>query len=362
MTRPLSPPTIWKHGLRWSALLFVSMAVSLYMDSLAIPAAYMLGAIITSILFSVCKQTVVLPKPLFLTGQGVIGAMIASSIPLSIFSQIGANWPLFLVGVCSVLLLSNGIGLFMAKRHLLPGTTAIWGTSPGAATAMTLMAEEYGADVRLVALMQYLRVVMVAMAAIFVTHLASNSDTPHVPVHHVIDWSISDPIQFGLTLLLIAVGIAGGKILRLGAGPLLLTLALGLITSKIGVLDIVLPQPLLIISYALIGWNIGFRFTRESLRHALRLLPRILISTCLLIALCATLSQVLVVTLGIDPLTAYLAMSPGGADSVAIIAASGHTDMSFIMAMQTGRLILVLLSGPPIARWLASRQDQANAI
>jgi uncharacterized membrane protein AbrB (regulator of aidB expression) len=53
----------------------------------------------------------------------------------------------------------------------LPGTTAIWGSSPGAATAMTLMSESYGADMRLVAVMQYLRVVLVVLTASLVARL-----------------------------------------------------------------------------------------------------------------------------------------------------------------------------------------------
>ena len=48
-------------------------------------------------------------------------------------------------------------------------------------------------------------------------------------------------------------------------------------------------------------------------------------------------------TLGIDPLTAYLATSPGGMDSVAIIAAaSDRVDISFVMALQTARFLIVL--------------------
>jgi uncharacterized protein len=55
-----------------------------------------------------------------------------------------------------------------------------------------------------------------------------------------------------------------------------------------------------------------------------------------------------------DPLTAYLATSPGGADSVAIIAASSsHVDVPFVMAMQMARFILVLLVGPALARAVA---------
>jgi uncharacterized membrane protein AbrB (regulator of aidB expression) len=59
--------------------------------------------------------------------------------------------------------------------------------------------------------------------------------------------------------------------------------------------------------------------------------------------------------IGADPLTAYLATSPGGLDTVAIIASSSNVDVSFIMAMQTTRLVVVLLLGPPLARYLADR-------
>jgi membrane AbrB-like protein len=67
--------------------------------------------------------------------------------------------------------------------------------------------------------------------------------------------------------------------------------------------------------------------------------------------------MMLVVFAKVDPLTAYLATSPGGADSVAIIAASSNVDVSFVMAMQTVRLIAVLLLAPVLTRFLAERID-----
>jgi uncharacterized membrane protein AbrB (regulator of aidB expression) len=60
-------------------------------------------------------------------------------------------------------------------------------------------------------------------------------------------------------------------------------------------------------------------------------------------------------TVGIDPLTAYLATSPGGMDSAAIIGASTKVDLSFVMALQTVRFMVVLLVGPPISRFVATR-------
>ena len=67
------------------------------------------------------------------------------------------------------------------------------------------------------------------------------------------------------------------------------------------------------------------------------------------------LAALLVFVLGIDPLTAYLATSPGSLDSVAVIAASSNVDIAFVMTLQTARLILVTFIGPWLARLMANR-------
>ena len=89
---------------------------------------------------------------------------------------------------------------------------------------------------------------------------------------------------------------------------------------------------------------------RALLTSALRLLPRLLASALLLMALCALAAWLLVVHLHIDPLTAYLSTSPGGLDSVVLIAMGSDADVPFVVAVQTLRLFVVILVGPAIAR------------
>src|ERR1700754_3921905 len=98
--------------------------------------------------------------------------------------------------------------------------------------------------------------------------------------------------------------------------------------------------------------RIGLRFTRPLLAHALRALPRILMCTVALIVACAGIGAMFVALAGVDPLTAYLATSPGGADSVAIIAASSNVDVRFVMSMQMVRFGVVLIVGPMASRFL----------
>jgi hypothetical protein len=85
-------------------------------------------------------------------------------------------------------------------------------------------------------------------------------------------------------------------------------------------------------------------------------LPKVALCTGLLIALCAGIGWVLALATGIDFLSAYLATSPGGADSVAIIAASAPVDRAFVMTMQMTRLLAVMLLEPVYARIVTRRR------
>ena len=105
------------------------------------------------------------PLPPFVLAQGVVGCLIASMVPLSIVDDVLRHWVLFGAGVVLVVVVSSLLGWLMTRWQMMPGTTALWGTSAGAASVMTIMAEHYGADPRLVAFMQYLRVVLVAVIA-----------------------------------------------------------------------------------------------------------------------------------------------------------------------------------------------------
>ena len=118
-----------------------------------------------------------------------------------------------------------------------------------------------------------------------------------------------------------------------------------------GWLTIELPRWLLAGAYAVIGWRIGLGFRRDALLQIGRALPVVLGATLLLMALCALLAWCLTRFAHVDSLTAYLATSPGGLDSVAIIAAATpRVDLSFVMALQSLRLLLVIGLAPLITR------------
>lgn len=88
---------------------------------------------------------------------------------------------------------------------------------------------------------------------------------------------------------------------------------------------------MLALSCGVIGWTIGLRFTPAILGHAARVFPHVFAS--ILILICARATSVQVTFAGIAPLTACLAISPKGADFVAIISASTPGEVPFVMSM-----------------------------
>jgi membrane AbrB-like protein len=300
-----------------------------------------------AVLLAAARAELEVPAWPYRLAQGFIGLMIARAITPAILREMVEHWPMFLLSICGVLVFSNGLGALLARWQVLPGSTAVWGSAPGAATAMALMAEAYGGDVRLVAFMQYLRVVVVALIASIVARVVASG---HAGA------AVQPALLVGPVLLTCALACGGvvlGSLAKVPAGPLIVPMVLGLVLSNLGLITIALPPWLLACCYVLVGWSIGLRFTRDILAYAGRAFPRVLASILALVSFCGALGFALHWIAGVDPLTAYLATSPGGADSVAIIAASSKVDLPFVMAMQTGRFVLVLLLGPSLARTIA---------
>jgi len=346
----------WPTAVRWTTLVVLSLLFAAALMAAKLPAALLLGPMVAAILLAARGGGVHLPRPAFALAQGVVGAMIAGYLPRSIFREIAVGWPIFLTGVLSTIAAASLLGWLLSRSRTLPGTTAIWGSSPGAATAMTLMSEHYGADLRLVAFMQYTRVTCCAVNAALAARLFG---APAVNAAVALpDWSTQSALA-GLAVAL--VGAYLGVRLRLPGGPLLLPMAIGVVAALAGLPAMVLPPPVLALGYAALGWGVGMRFTPDVLRHAARAAPRVIGAILTLIAVCGGFGAALVWFAGVDPLTAYLATSPGGADSVSIIAASTKVDMPFVLAMQVARFLVVVVVGPAQARLLSRSARPAEA-
>ena len=329
------------------------------LDAVGLTPPLLHGAMMAAIGFAISGVPLALPSRSYIAGQALVGCLIAGSIRLEVFPTLLADWPIFLGVTLATILASGLLGYTLGRFRVVPGTVAIWGSSPGAATAMVIIAQAHGADVRMVAVMIYTRVVLVSLAAslLALAYAPAGVVRPSVWIGLLaFDWQ-----QAVVAVIVAVLGTGVGKLLRLPAGALLGPLALGAVIELTTGLSVRPPAALLALAYLAVGWRIGLGFTRDTVADAARALPRLILAALLLIGFCGCLAWLLARTLGLDPVTAYLATSPGGMDTVAIIAAAGSADLGIVMAMQLVRLALVLLIGPAMARYLATRHRTDRA-
>jgi|APCry1669190591_1035303.scaffolds.fasta_scaffold18729_1 hypothetical protein len=341
------------HSVQWISLLIITLLTTAFCEWLSLPAALLLGPMFGGIITETLGAKVRLPRVSMYVSQAVIGCLIASSMNQDILNVFLAQWPILISAVSMTLIVSIALGWGIGKLGILPGTTAIWGLLPGAASVMVMMAEDYGADARLVAFMQYLRVLLVTLTASLVARFWVH--LPSTAIHAIVWFAPIHAQAFAISLGVICISLLAIFAPWISGGVLILSMSLGAYIQLQGFAKLELPMWLLAFAFALVGWNIGLRFTREVLLAAAKALPQTVLSIALLIVFCMGLAFVLVNALDIDPLSAYLGTSPGGVDSAAIIAASTKVNIAFVMTLQIMRFLITLLMGPTLSRYVANQ-------
>ena len=340
--------------VQWLLLLAISAVLAAVLHWARFPASLLVGPMLAGIIGGVNGLTIRPPQWSVKAAQMGVGCLVAGAISPSVLSAFSEVWHVTLLVVIATLAASSVLGWLISRWRILPGTVGVWGSAPGAATAMVLMAGAFGADERLVAFMQYLRVIVVTAVTALIARIWIGATGGAVPAP---DFFV--PVDLGAFGLTVAVAIAGSlaaSLLRLPTPFFIGPMFLGIALEFAGLITVEMPEALLALCYATVGWFIGLKFTRATLRTVRQSILQVLASILVLIAFCGGLAWILVIYAGVDPLTAYLATSPGGMDSIAIIAAASTTvDMSFIMVVQMLRFLIVLLFGPMLARAVATR-------
>ncbi len=298
----------------------LSLLLSIGFLGLHLPAALLLGPMLAGIIFSMRGVTLQLPRSAFLAAQAILGCMIAQNLTGSILTTLAVNWPIVLAILLVTLLSSAIVGWLLVRYSSLPGKYRGLGFFSLAARRQWSQWRKITAQIfALVAFMQYLRVLFVAGAAVLVTRmmLGDNAEA----VNQQIVWFPPVSINLLLTILLAVVAGTAGCLLRLPSGTMLIPMLAGAVLQSGQLITIELPEWLLAMAYMAIGWRIGLGFDKQILLRALRPLPQILLSIFALLAICAGMAWGLTRFMHIDFMTAYLATSPGGLDTVAVIAA-----------------------------------------
>jgi uncharacterized protein len=343
---------------RWLALAGATAVAAVALDRIGLPSASLFAALLVGLVAALMPVRMPeVPGNVFRVAQAITGVSLGVYVQSSSLNAVAGAWLPVAIVSAATLALSLLCGWVLVRTVGLDRPTAALGMVAGGASGIVGMARELGADDRLVAVMQYLRVLVVVVLTPVLVALAFSHPHGHdaggSPSGAPLLGSVHDWVLMGTAL---AVGAAIAVATRTPAGSLLAPMIVAaILTIVVG--DFQVPAIVREPAFAAIGLQVGLRFTPKLVREAGRLLlPTLLCIVGLLIA-CFGLALVLHATTDATLLDAYLATTPGGLYAVLAAAFGTGADTTFVIAVQTLRLFVMVLLAPVVVRRLVLRDD-----
>ncbi len=326
--------------------------VGVVLLGLGVPSAMLLGGLAAGLTRSLVGTTYPrLPRGAMVAAQALLGVSIGLLVTTPALRTLLVHWlPVSLVTVAT-LALSVGAGRLLALRRDVTPVTGAFAMVAGGASGIVAMARDLGADEQVVGVLQYLRVLLVVLTMPVLAAVAYGA-TGTAPAPAGAGW----PTDLAVSAVSLVPGLALWRVTRMPVGALLGPLLVAAAVDLLGPVDgAALPAVLEAVAFVVLGLQVGLGFTRSRLRAVARILPAAVALTLAVVAACAGLGWLLVLTAGVDPLTAYLATTPGGLYAVLATARGSGAEVTFVLAVQLLRLFAMLLTAPLLARWLRGR-------
>ncbi|MFN4099346.1 MAG: AbrB family transcriptional regulator [Pararhodobacter sp.] len=352
VTPPQSPPSIFTVLLT----LAIGTAGGKVFALAHLPLPWLLGAMTATTFAALCGVRLSLPTFLRNSGLAVLGVFLGASYGPESFAQL-PEWIPTLLGMCVATALAGALSLFYLRRAGgYDLRTSFFAGMPGGMNEMVIVGQSMGADVRVVALVHAVRVLVTVsfVAGVF-----------RVLDGYVPDPTLLDPAPFVLSqqsMLLAAgiVGAVGGRILRLPApfffGPILASLVL-----HTAGLEGEPPALLRSAAQIAIGAALGARFVGTTRLEISRTLRQGVVTT--VIQLCVAFAAALVLAgfLPFEVKTIFLAFAPAGIAEMTITALALGYDATFVAVHHLARVVLVFAVAPGafrLIRHITSRESR----
>lgn len=345
------PAALRAPWVLWTSLVAAAVLGSEALQRSGLPGAYLLGPLVVAAIFALRGSGLKMPNLPYVFAQATSGCLVGSYIQSSVISDVMSFWPFILISAVMTIVMSILTGVVIGRLTGIDKRLAVWGFMPGLAPIMIAMADERGMDGRQVAVMQIFRLVFVIVAVIGLGSLLHDK----APVAAIA------PATPALTALLISLAIivvgvwAGYRVKFIPAPATLIPIALSGLIAGTGASEVYLPDMLFNAALAIIGLQVGLRLTAQLLRQSLRQLPAIGLGFVILMVLCFGLALILLWIGATDLMSAILSTVPGSIDTIGVLAVANGASVSFVIAVQTVRLVVLTTLGPAIADWFCRR-------
>lgn len=309
---------------------------------LALPLPWLLGPLTMALVFSVCGKPLFPPNAVVLPVRSLLGVAVGSSFtPALVDKAPAAAVSLLLLIPYTVLLTFLGM-LFLVRCARFDRPTAFFAAAPGGLSDMILYAQDAGADLRRVTLVQAARVLTIVFALPFWLQFVAGLPLGGAMPSTLHIWQL--PVVDGLVIAATAwagwriadrLGLAGGSVV----GPMILSALVhgfGLTSAKV-------PVEVLILAQVTLGIVIGGQFKGISLREFVTVLSWGMALAAMLVFAAGLMAWATARLTGLDPTSLLLSYAPGGQNEMAIMALILGIDVAIIALHHLLRVVMVVI-------------------
>ncbi|WP_420567369.1 AbrB family transcriptional regulator [Thalassovita sp.] len=320
------------------------------------PLPYMLGSLIASGVIAMflthrIPDNYKFPMKFRMIFMSIIGVTIGTRVTPEVVSSLADYLPSFAfltIFVCVAHWVNYHI---FRKIGRYDHPTAFYAGTPGGLIESIAMGEAAGANIAVLTIQQFLRII-----AVITLMPIGMSLWYGAPVGSASGLSLAetgaDLHAMPMVLLLGAIGLGIGKLLRIPAGLLTGPLLVAAIATLSGFTDLSIPQWVINMCQVVIGTSLGMRFAglkKDALFRA-SWLSVLSVSSMLVLGLICALILVPITGLPVDVL--LISFAPGGVTEMALIALSLRANPAIVTLHHIYRIILTVVEMTAVVRFM----------
>jgi uncharacterized protein len=318
---------------------------------LGVPAGWLSGSILAVAGASLAGRPMLVPTLLMRAIFVLIGISLGAVVtPETLHGM--ATYPLSIaVLLLAMAVISIGGAAYLQAVHRWRKVDAYLAAAPGGMSQVLTLAIEFGGDLRAIAIVQSIRVVVIAVGLPAGLSLLGLVGQPAPRITGALNVAALDE----LAILMVASSIVAiiAHRVRFPGGLLFGAMLTSAVLHGSGLIHAVMPWWVANTAMVAMGAVTGSRFANTPPRLLLNFVAAAFGSFAVAVAISAVFAVVLISLLSLRVAEVMIAFAPGSVDAMMLLALALSLDLVYVGAHHLTRIFFVSLTMPLLARWNA---------
>jgi len=347
---PVFPPS--RELIRAVETLLIAAAGGVGLQLIGFPGGLVSGSMLTVAIAALAGRPMTVPGMLARVSFIMVGILLGAVVTPETLRGV-ATWPLSVVTlVVAAICMMIATTCYLRLVHGWDPMSALLGASPGSMAQVLALSAEFGADVRGIAIVHVMRVLLIVLGlpaglALFGSTVEPVVVAPSATGYSLVELAALLIVSTAMALAASRAGFPGGLMFGAMAGSGLL--------HGMDLVHVSLPWWAGAAGVLTLGAVAGTRFVNTGPRMLLSYLGAAFGSFAVATAVAASFGLVVAALLPFRIADVIVAFAPGAQDTMMVLALAMHLDPIYVGAHHLARFLAVSFSVAVVARRLARR-------